>query len=86
MIIAGDILVGDFDTAVVDLNSPELQRYKNPDKLRAAVNLAWELMQQPGESDNHDDYQPPRGYLYHVANEFAEFLRIILVRNHIWIW
>lgn len=75
MIIAGDILVGDLKDAVEDLNRPELQQYKNPDKIRAAVNLAWEMMQHPGESDGQENSQPPRGFLFHVAKEFNDFLR-----------
>lgn len=74
MIIAGDILVGDLEQAVEDFNMPELQEYKNHDKLRATLSLAWEMMHHPGESDDREDYEPLRGYLFNVAKEFSEFL------------
>lgn len=75
MIIAGNILVGDLEAAVNDFNSAELQEYKNSEKIRATVNLAWEMMQHPGESDDHKNYEPPRGYLFLVAKEFQEFFK-----------
>ncbi|MBI4144223.1 hypothetical protein HY486_03165 [Candidatus Woesearchaeota archaeon] len=75
MIIAGDILVGDLKAAVENLNSPELKKYTNLSKIKAAVNLAWEVMQKPGKSDDTKNYQPPAGYLYRVASHFEKFLR-----------
>lgn len=74
MIIAGDLLVGDLEAAIQDLNAPELQEYRNNKKVRAAVNLAWEMFQHPGESDDHDKYEPPRAYLFQVAQNFRNYL------------
>jgi hypothetical protein len=74
MIIAGDLLVGDLDVALQDLGEPGLQRYRNEQKIRAAVNLAWEMFQHPGESDERENYEPPRAYLFHVAQSFGNYL------------
>jgi len=75
MIIAADTL-GDLESIVNDLNDPSLSRHRNEAKVRAAVNLAWEVMQNPTDEERHSDekYVPPINYLLHVARELRPFL------------
>ncbi|MDP3027791.1 MAG: hypothetical protein Q8N63_08870 [Nanoarchaeota archaeon] len=75
IVIAGDILVYDPDSAIENYKDPELQKYKNPDKLKAAINLAFEALQNPGEDDEKEGYKPPRAYCFEVVKEFEEFLK-----------
>lgn len=74
MIIAGDLLVGDFDAAVKNLTAPELRPFRNEEKIKAAVVLAWETLQRPGEDDDRTDFEPPRAYLFRIAERFGEYL------------
>ncbi len=75
MIIASDAL-GDLESIANDLNDPLLSGCKNEDKVRAAVNLAWEVMQHPtdDEHESEKEYLPPRNYLLRVARELRPFL------------
>lgn len=74
MIIAGDILVGSLGAAVDNFNEEDLQKFKNEKKLKAAINIAWELWQHPGQSDEAEDYQPPGNYCFALVKEFENYL------------